>query len=105
MSYFSTKKLFLHFLVFASKSEMDFQQFQQPPQLQLEDFFDRHVDSIQVENQIEKLGLKVSVQNKTGTTIERMYKTAVENLKKLVPNLKEVTLYGGYVYQPRKPVN
>jgi hypothetical protein len=91
--------------VFASQQEMDFMQFQQPPQLQLEDFYDRHVDSIQVENQVEKLGLKVTVQNRTAISMERMYRAAVENLKRLVPNLKEVSLYGGYVFQPRKPVS
>jgi hypothetical protein len=83
---------------------MDYMQFQQPPQLQLEDFFDKHVDSIQVEDGVERLGLKVSVQNRTNTPPSRMYKTAVENLKKLVPKLREVSLYGGYVFQPRKPV-
>lgn len=83
---------------------MDYMQFQQPPQLQLEDFFDKHVDSIQVEDRIAQLGLKVSVQNRT-TSPKQMYKNAVENLKKLVPNLREVSLYGGYVYQPRKPVS
>jgi hypothetical protein len=74
------------------------------PQLQLEDFYDRHVDSIQIETQIEKLGLKVTVQNRSTVSTDRMYRVAVENLKKLVPNLREVSLYGGYVFQPRKPV-
>jgi hypothetical protein len=90
--------------VFISQSEMDYT-LQQPPQLQLEDFFEKHVDSIEVENQIQRLGLKVSVQNRTNTPPAQMYKTAVEHLKKLVPNLQEVSIYGGYVFQPRKPVS
>lgn len=71
---------------------MDFMQFQQPPRIQLEDFYDHHTDTIQVEKEVQQLGLKVTIQNRT----DRIYQRAVENLKKLVPNLCEVSLYGGY---------
>jgi hypothetical protein len=86
---------------------MDYLEFedQPPPQLQLEDFFDKHVDSIPAEEKLERLGLRVSVQNRSGVSVEKMYTVAVQNLRKLAPNLCEVNLIGGYVFRPQKPVS
>ncbi|KAI6216803.1 hypothetical protein M3Y99_01798600 [Aphelenchoides fujianensis] len=89
--------------LFASEERMDFMDFSHVPQLELEDFFDTHIDSIRSEATLERLGLRVMVQNKTGAQLERLYETAVENLRKLAPNLREVNLFGGYVFNPTKP--
>ncbi|KAI6195116.1 hypothetical protein M3Y96_01196700 [Aphelenchoides besseyi] len=82
--------------MFESKSQMDYMEFEHPPQLQLEDFYDKHIDNIRSEANLERLGLKVTVQNRSDVTIAELYEKAVNNLRQVAPNLRSVNLIGGY---------
>ena len=77
---------------------MDYLDFSKAPTLQLEDFAERHIDSIRAEEKLHSLGLRFTIQNRTDI------KAAVARLKKVAPQLSGVNLIGGYVFQPTKPV-
>jgi len=66
--------------------------------LYLEDFYD-DTDNSPTES-LEVLTLSISFDNGSPAENEALYTRAVQNLKKLAPNLKAVHFNGGYVYNP-----
>jgi hypothetical protein len=60
--------------------------------LYLEDFV--NASNFEVQNQLERLNLSVSIAFSLVYTHEEFYELASQNLKKIAPNLKTIGLYG-----------
>ncbi|KAI6223230.1 hypothetical protein M3Y95_00867500 [Aphelenchoides besseyi] len=68
-------------------------------QVYLEDF---HSSQQEPNTHVQSLQLSVSFENGTTGENEKFYTTAIENLKKSAPQLKTLSLNGGYLFNPKE---